>query len=215
MAMAVRVDTLGVDVAKDWLDIFDGESAIRIGNDTESIKAFFKQLTTTYRIAIEPTSTYHEGFIYQALARDHVVYLVNPFKLSRYRDAVGVRAKTDTADAKLLFRYLESEASRLKPYTPPPAAVRRLMRLLRVRGKLTQSKVTITQSLSGLREMAASRKSLIRRIDDVLEMIDRRMLDCLRKAGYSADYERCLSIPAVGPLNAAVLTTLYNRGAPG
>lgn len=212
MAMPVRQETLGVDVAKDWIDLFDGDSVVRIENTASAIKAFFQTRSATYQIAIEPTNRYHERFIHAALAGHHTVYLINPYRLSRYRDAVGVRAKTDAGDARLLYRYVLAEASRLKPYKPAPAAVRRLMDLLRVRGKLTQSRETIQQSLSSVRELASTTKALINRINSALEVIDRRLLECLHKAGYTTDYERCLAIPGIGPLNAAVLVALYNRG---
>ncbi|MCH8302919.1 MAG: IS110 family transposase, partial [Proteobacteria bacterium] len=35
----------------------------------------------------------------------------------------------------------------------------------------------------------------------------------IRKLGWWADYQRCLTIPGAGPLNAAALVTVFHRGA--
>ena len=35
----------------------------------------------------------------------------------------------------------------------------------------------------------------------------------IRELGWWSDYQHCLSIPGIGPVNAAALTTAYHRGA--
>ena len=53
MAMLVNIKEFGIDVAKDWLDIFDGTEVIRIENRQQAIRAFLKTLPGTCAIAIE------------------------------------------------------------------------------------------------------------------------------------------------------------------
>lgn len=212
MAMLVNVKEFGVDVAKDWLDIFDGAEVIRIENRQQAIRAFLKTLPGTCAIAIESTNTYHELMMELAIAAKHTVYLIDAYRLSRYRDAVGVRAKTDVNDARLLHRYMHSEKQQLVAFKPLPKAVKRLNRLLKARAKLAQLKTAMGLSLTGVAELALTRKALLKRFEDAMAVIDKRLLECIKLAGYQDDYRRCLSIPGIGPLNATALVALFHRG---
>ena len=63
MAMLTRLESLGVDVAKDWLDIFDGQTVVRVENNARTIRAFLKSLPHSLPIAVEATNVYHELFV--------------------------------------------------------------------------------------------------------------------------------------------------------
>jgi len=212
MAMLTDTFEFGVDVAKDWLDIFDGNEVVRIDNHLRSIKAFLKQLSSVSTLAVESTSTYHELLVETAVAAGHTVYLVDAYRLSRYREAVGVRAKTDANDARLLLRYLRSEMNQLIPFKPLPKSVKRLNRLLKARAKVTELKASMSMALAGVSELAQTRKALLRRLKLAIEVIDKRILGCIIAAGYKADYKRCLAVPGIGHVNAAALVTMYHRG---
>jgi transposase len=212
MAMVVDKKEFGIDVAKDWLDICDGSEVIRIENQQSAIKTFIETLPSASTMAIESTNTYHELIVELAIAAKHTVYLVDAYRLSRYRDAVGMRAKTDANDAILLRRYLRSEKQQLVAFKPMPRSVKRLNRLLKARAKLAQLKTAMGLSLAGVAELASMRKSLLNRLDKAMATIDKRLLDCITLAGYKDDYRRCLGIPGIGPINAAALVALYHRG---
>jgi transposase len=212
MAMMTTNKEYGVDVAKQWLDISDGKQVIRIDNDVRSIKSFLKQVSKTTCIAIESTNTYHELFVELAIAAKHAIYMIDGYRLSRYRDAVGVRAKTDVNDAHLLLRYMKAEKHQLIPFKPLPKAVKRLNRLLKARAHLAKTKASVGLSLKGVSELGQTRSALINRIKQAMALIDKRVQDCIKLAGYSNDYQRCLSIPGIGPQNASALVAMYHRG---
>lgn len=212
MASTVTQSLLGIDVAKDWLDISNGNTVVRIDNTPQAIKGYLKQYSLAVSIAIEPTSSYHEVFVHYALLHQHTVYLVDAYRVSRYRDAVGIRAKTDSNDAHLLYRYLEAEQRQLKAYQEPPKAIKRLMNLLRARSKLIQSKGVLEQSLANIAELKQTKTALLKRMDSAIDMIDRKLQQGIEKAGYTTDYQRCISIPSIGPLNAVALVAMYHRG---
>lgn len=211
MAMLVHVNEFGIDVAKDWLDIFDGIEVIRIDNNKRAIKAFLKQLSGSSIFSVESTNTYHELLVKMAIVAKHIVYLIDAYRLSRYRDAVGLRAKTDANDARLLLRYLHAERQQLVPFKLIPKAVKRLNRLLKARAKLAELKASMGLALSGVTELAQTRKSLQTRFKLAMALIDKRILDCIILAGYKADYKRCLAVPGIGHLNAAALVALFHR----
>jgi len=57
-----------------------------------------------------------------------------------------------------------------------------------------------------------TRGALIRRFKKVMALIDKHIQGCIELSGYTADYQRCLGIPGVGPLNTASLVAMYHRG---
>lgn len=212
MAMRVEVVEVGVDVSKAQVEISTGGSVVRVANTRAKLQSFFRGLPVPARVAVESTNRYHVATVEAALACGHTVYLVDSFRLSRYRDAVGVRAKTDVTDAQLLERYLASEARHLVPYSPPPQAVERLRELLRARAQLKKTQVMIRQSLAHIGELRSTSAKLERQHREAIAVIERKLKACLQEAGYAADAALCRSIPGIGPLNAAALAGVFHRG---
>jgi len=81
--------------------------------------------------------------------------------------------------------------------------------LLKRRGVLVQTRQDLQQSLGGLKVPA---KSLFRELARVIERVELRLQTLIRELGWWLDYQRCLSIPGIGPVNAAALTAAYHRG---
>ena len=212
MAISVCEQRLGVDVGKEWLDIADGQGVQRIANTAGAIDDFLRQAGGPLRLAVEPTQRYHRRLLQAALAGGHTVYLVDPYRLSRYREAVGRRAKTDALDARLLYRYLLAEGPRLRAYEVPPKAVQRLRELLHARAKLTVAKGMLAQSLAAIGALADTREALVAGLQSAIARVDRQLQGSLQEAGYAADAQRCQSIPGVGPLSGAALVAHYHRG---
>ena len=212
MAKLIKKITLGIDVSKDELVIcdWDTEEITRLPNQGSPIKAWLKSLYGPVRIAIEPTSSYHLAVVEQAHVLGCEVYLIDSRQLVHYRVAVNVRNKTDPQDAWLLARYLARECSSLRPFKPLCAKAQRLWALLKRRAAVVKMRTQLEQSFSGIK---LSTKALSTEIQHLLDRIDRHMQALVRALGWWADYQRCLSIPGIGPLNAAALVSVFYRGA--
>ena len=204
--------TLGIDVSKAELVICDWntEDIITLENQPSEIKVWLKSLYGPVRIAIEPTSSYHLEFVEQAHALGFEVYLINPRQLVHYREAVNVRNKTDPQDAWLLARYLANEASSLRPFKPQCAKAKQLWSLLKRRATVVSARTQLKQSFAAIK---LGIKALLSEIQRVLDRIDQSILGLIRQLGWWPDYKRCLSMPGIGPLNAAALVTVFHRGA--
>jgi transposase len=204
--------TLGIDVAKDQLVIcnWTGDEIIEINNDPTAIKAYLRSFSAPVRIAIEPTSNYHFDAVDIGLALGHQVYLINPRQLHHYRQAVNVRNKTDPQDAWLLARYLEHEAAILRPFYPQSRQAHQLWALIKRRAVVVEARKKIQQSFKGVR---LSHRAFVTECQHLLQRIDRRIQRLIETLGWSAEYQFCLSIPGIGPLNAAALVSTYHRGA--
>jgi len=212
VAKAVCEITLGIDVSKDELVIcdWDTEQITRLVNQPDKIKDWLGKLCGPIRIAIEPTSNYHLEFVEQAHALGLIVYLVNPNQLAHYRKAINVRNKTDPADAWLLARYLAHESASLRPFKPQCAKAQRLWALIKRRGVTVSARQKLQQSF---RESKLPAKALFSEFEKVIARIDQKIQALIRALGWWIDYQRCLSMPGIGPVNAAALTAVFHRGA--
>ena len=212
MAKPVTQITLGVDVAKDQLVIhhWQDDQHTTLENDPVIIRQWLKDLYGPVRIALEPTSNYHQLWVELAVARGFKVYLVNPRQLAHYREAVNQRNKTDPDDAWLLARFLSHEVQQLRPYQPQDARAQHLWSLLKRRAKVVEARKQLQQSF---REIQLSAQALLTQFQCLLKRIDQRILRAIQDLGWNDDYQRCRSIPGIGPLNAAALVAAYHRGA--
>ena len=212
MAKPVTKITLGIDVAKDQLVVhnWQTEETTTLANNRCDIKAWLKVIHGPVRIAIEPTSHYHLAMVNAAQLLGYEVYLINPRQLVHYREAVNVRNKTDPLDAWLLARYLEHEGSQLRPFQPQDPKLQRLWGLILRRATVVKSRQQLQQSFA---EVHVSIQGLLTQFKHLLVRIDQHIITLIRQLGWWSDYQRCLSIPGVGPGNATALVAVYHRGA--
>lgn len=205
---------IGVDVSKADLTIAraDTTESLTLTNDRRTIRRWLKTLTAPACIAVEATNTYHLTLLDEAQRRHHTLYVINAYQLSRYRDSIGSRAKTDRADAALLVRYLQREHDQLRPWHRPPAAYVTAQRLLRRRATLTQVRTTLQQSLADLPGLKTSVRALLTRIDQLDRRIQKRLQQALHEADWLDDAQRCQAVEGIGPLTAAALTIAFHRG---
>ena len=212
MTKRVEKITLGIDIAK--LDcavhVWETDERQELPNQSEAIDDYLQRFQGPVRIALEPTSTYHRLWVERALARGFEVYLVNPRQLAHYRDAVDQRNKTDPDDAWLLARFLSREAPQLRPYQPQDAQAQYLWSLLKRRAKVVEARKQLELSF---REIQLPAQALFTQFTRLLKRIDLRIQRAIQALGWNAHYQRCLSIPGIGPLNAAALVAAYHRGA--
>jgi len=212
VAKPVTKITLGIDVSKDQHVIYNWQTQQRctLLNQGTVIRAWLKALHGPVRIAIEPTSHYHLSMVAEAQALGFEVYLVNPRQLVHYREAVNERNKTDAADAQLLARYLQHESGQLRPFQPRDPKAQRLWGLILRRASVVKSRQQLQQSFD---QVQLSIRGLLRQFQQLLERIDRHISSLIHELGWWPDYQRCLSIPGIGPGNASALVAVYHRCA--
>lgn len=213
MAMQVQPIIIGVDVSKAELAVsVDGAAAETIANEPRTIRRWLDRFCGPLRLALESTGIYHLELAEQAHRRGHSVYLVNGYRLNRYRESVGGRAKTDASDARLLVRYLRHEGDALRRWSPPPAAYRQLQKLLHRRATLVQARVAIQQSLQDVPALRTSLKAVLRQLARTDAAITRQIQQALAAATWDRHARRCRQIEGIGPITAAALTMAFQRG---
>lgn len=220
MAKRVQSETIGVDVSKDELWIArSGEAPVeRIGNQSAAIVEWLQSLMPNSRIAVEATNTYHLALAEEAHRQGHRVYLVDGYRLNRYRESVGGRAKTDRSDARLLRRYLLKEGDDLRAWQPPSKAYTQVHRLLHRRAKLVQVRGALKQSLQAApalhvrNEFKVQLKELLQQLKRLELLIEKQLRDTVREVQWSGQVQRCEAVEGIGPLTAIALTNAFHRG---
>lgn len=212
MAMKVQPRSAGVDVAKAELVIsVDGETPWRLENSPAAIRRWLEAVDGPLRLALESTGVFHLELACQAHARGHAVYVIDAYRLNRYRAGVGGRAKTDASDARLLVRYLRNEGDDLRRWTPPSRDYQALQRLLHRRATVVRARTAIAQSLREVPGLKPTLQATLRQLDRTIAALERRMCDTLARAGWQAQARRCRAIEGIGPISAAALVMAFAR----
>ena len=128
---------LGLDVAKAKVDcalLFNGKVKSKVvSNNQQGFETLRQWLVKNGVVRLhaccEATGTYSEAIALFLHDQGHVMSVVNPAKIAAYAQVQLSRAKTDRLDARLIARYCEREQP--MAWTPPPAAERLLLALLR------------------------------------------------------------------------------------
>lgn len=205
---------IGVDVAKDEVVVYrsDLEQTLIVANERSALKKWLKTLPANSAIALEATNIYHLDTTEMAHFMGHDVYVIDGSRLNKYRDGIGVRAKTDALDAALLARYLSKESDRLRVWSPPPKAYTQLKSLLRRRAKLIRSCVALKQSWRGETLLKEAFDLLLVSIDQFEKAIQKALKDIVNDAGIQDQVKRCQAVEGVGVLTATAAATAFLRG---
>jgi len=97
---------VGVDVGKAQLDLFLHEINLyfSVENNAKGIRQAIKRLSQYYidRIVIEATGRYEHDFVEAAIDCGLPIVIINPLRVRRYAGALGILAKTDLIDCRIL-----------------------------------------------------------------------------------------------------------------
>ncbi len=199
---------VGVDVARDWLDInHPHRGARRIDNAPAALKAFAATCAREGAWIVFEASGGYDHRLHAALEAAQVrLSRVNPRQARDFARAMGVIGKTDRVDARMLCDL----GSRLHPPPTEPLAVSR---------RALQAQATRRRQLVEMRKQEATRlqqtadaearadiRSLIAMPDRRIAKADARMAALIAADPELAAVDRRLkTVPGVGPVVAATL----------
>lgn len=200
-------NVIGVDVAKDWIDICrlgSGKTA-RIESAPRSLYAFARSAGEAL-VVFEASGGYERPLI-DALEREGVAYArVNPRQAREFARAAGRLAKTDKVDARVLAEM--GAALDLQPTAPSSAERRRLANLVARREDIVAMIGQETNRLQQAKDAFIRRdiKSLLTVLEGRKARIDDEIA-CHIEADeeLSATDRRMRSVPGIGAVIAPVL----------
>lgn len=199
---------IGVDIAKDWLDVHHpSRGARRIANTIAAARSFATACAKQGAWVVFEASGGYDRVLRDALEAGGVRFSrVNPRQARDFARAMGVIGKTDRVDARMLAEL----GARLRPAaTQPLAAARRAL----------QAQATRRRQLVEIRKQEATRlhqtadRQARADITSLIAVLDRRIakVEAQMAALVKADPEmqavdrRLQTAPGVGPIVAATL----------
>ena len=142
---------IGIDISKDRLDACraaDGAEAA-FGNDPKGLTQLLRWLgPEPARVVFEATGRFHLALERRLAEAGHGVIKVNPRQAKRFGEALGVRAKTDRADAAMLARM--GAALELEPGPVRPACLSDINELTVARRALVKERTATRNRAQGL-----------------------------------------------------------------
>jgi transposase len=201
---------VGMDVAKETLEIALGPQAksFSISNDRVGMAKLLPQLPApgTCVIVLEASGGYERTPIAELLQAGHLVALANPRQVRDFAKGVGILAKTDPLDARVLARF--GEVVQPRCLEVPQGPLGELQQLVERRRQLIELRTAETNRL----EQASSkptRQSIlailkilekqVKGIEDQIDKLIRQHDDWQRKV------DLMTSVPGVGHTTAATL----------
>jgi len=202
--------TIGIDVSKDHLDAhaLSAGTALRVPNTARGIARLLRWIGAgpVARIVYEPTNRYHRALEARLAAAGLPLAPVNPLKARRFAQALGLQAKTDRIDARMLAEM----GLRLTPglQVPNPKNLQHLKDLVAARRALVADRVadgnrTGGHSLALLQRLARRRRAAI---EADIARIEAAIAALIATDPALTDKARILqSLPGIAALTAATL----------
>lgn len=202
---------VGCDLSRAFIDVCinPGRTTSRIENTKPGIAEWITALDTSALVVFEATSGC-DAILMQALAERGITYArVNPRQAREFARALGVLAKTDKVDARVLAQMGQHLPLTItKPQEPQR---KRLADFLRRRKQLVEARKAekLRRHSAGQPELLHDIDSMIAIFDRRIEKLDKQIAAIIAESSDLAAQARLLSaVPGIGP---TVLATLLGE----
>ena len=203
--------TVGVDVSKGRLDVHVaplGES-FALGNDEAGVAALVARLGALeglIGIGIEASGRYERLAVAELAAAGLPVVVLNPAQVRHYAQAIGLKAKTDPIDARLIARFVAAVRPEPRPLADPET--QQLAALMARRRQLVEmlaaERARRMKAQPG--RVRASLARVVTLLEDELKDLDGNIDRLVRRTPVWRDRENLLaSVPGIGPIIARTL----------
>ncbi len=170
---------LGLDISKDTIDacLLDskGEHVRKVSNNVAGFKQIINWLknrkANSVHACMEATGSYYENIAETLSDAGFIVSVVNPTQIKSFGTTKLVRAKTDSVDAKLIAQFCQTfNPSEWIPLTPEQRKLRGLVRLC---GKIKETRASYRVQLQTPNIVAEARRSIEDIVDNLTDQIER------------------------------------------
>jgi transposase len=205
----------GIDVSKQHLDVLCGTNESRLENAARGWDAVIAMLreANVDLVVVEATGGYERGLVCALQGAGITVARVNPRQARDFAKSMGVLAKTDKVDARILRDFadvLSRHVDRHKYITEPADPHRaELAALVMRRKQLVDMRVAESNRLeqAQVHRAVKSIKNIIKALDKQLADIDRDIDDLLEEH-FKTQHSLLDSVKGVGPVTIVTLTAL-------
>jgi transposase len=200
---------VGVDISQEWLDVAttlkDKIWSVRYDDEgLKKVRTHLRRLRPE-RIVVEATGKLERPLV-AALASDGLpVVVVNPRQVRDFARAMGILAKTDRLDARVLARFGERTRPELRPLADDArqALAETVTRRRQLVEMIGMEHNRLSRALPPVRQQIEAH---IRWLEEQLRARDDDLQQTLEQSPHwQTDYNLLQSVPGIGPATAAVL----------
>jgi transposase len=200
----------GIDVAKDSLDVYlaSEDRSFTVKNDAVGFKQLIDRLPAARSclIVIEATGGYQTRVVAALVAAGHQVAVVNPRQVRDFARGLGILAKTDRLDARVITRF--GEQAHPRPVEIGSEKQAELRELVTRRRQLIELRTAEQNRLE-----TTTTKIVRKNIRHLIEQLDKQIRQLEEAIGKLVDSEPELaakaalleSVPGVGPVTVTSL----------
>jgi transposase len=200
---------LGIDVAKDEIVVWDGESVRTVPNRLESLSEWLSSHPEPGTLTVESTGGYEGALALLAFEAGWRVHVLQPAWVKAHARVLGGRSKSDAVDARVIRSYLRANEEALRPWRPREEGVEALRALLRQRQSLGEGIAKLRASLEGLGMAKARLDEALQGLLRVRERLDSEMRALLAQ---DPKARLLLAVPGVGVQTAAAVLVAFRGG---
>jgi len=199
---------IGCDLSRAWLDVhcLPGGRTSRIENTSAGIAARAAEIDRTSLVVFEATSGC-DGPLIAALAGRGIPFArVTPRQAREFARALGVRARTDRVDARVLAEM--GLRLPLEVTTPPDPERTRLADFVRRRRQLVEMRKAgkVRRHSAGQPELLREIEGMIALPDPRIDRLDRQIAALIAQSpGLAVKARLPSAVPGVGPTVLAIL----------
>ncbi len=130
--------------------------------------------------AMEATSVFHENLAYFLFDKGYNVYVIQPTMTKNFFKSLGLTAKNDKVDAKIIARFILF--NNIRKWSPAHKTYLKLRKLTRSREKLIKIKTMISNSLTAEKRSHNPDKEVIKGFENSINAIDKQVNNLEKKA---------------------------------
>jgi transposase len=194
---------VGIDVSKAQLDVaLSTGEAWSVANDRSGWTELIDRLRPLgpQAVGLEPSGGYERGVIAALVEAGLNVRRVEAARVRRFAEVLGLKAKTDLIDARLIARFVQTLPGRT---VEPDARAQALAELVDARRALCEEQVRVRNQAEQVRDPML-RRMAVRRLNrmkaDVV-LLEKRLAAAVAADPDLAERDRLMrSVPGVGPV---------------
>jgi len=208
--MKIHPGFVGIDISKDFLDVFDGSvgAVRRVDNRPDAVDSLIAGWSgRDIFVLFEATGHYDKALRHVLGAAGIAFARVNPARARDFARAAGFLAKTDAIDARMLA----AMAQCLRPGADSAAdpAREQLAELHKRRDQLVAFRKQERTRFKGAVDLAGSLARHIAWLDQEVRDFDRRIATLIAEQQALQNAQRLMrSVPGIGPVCSATLLAL-------
>jgi len=217
---------IGIDVSKQSLKVSNGTKEYDVPNERglKTLKKLFKKHYgkewNEVKLIYESTGPY-SNYLHAFASKNRIkVYEMNPKKSSNFAKALGNRSKTDTIDARMLYRFnvllkeedlkvpiIDNTTEQLKAYISSYKIIQKARTMLSNHLHSKQYEIVIDSN-----NLNKSLKKETEKLKQMEETLKKQMKTfCKTNPELKEDFDNLLSIKGVGVISATALLYLFRR----